>query len=242
MMGEYHREWTDQFSDYLSGDLDEAARARIDEHVTDCVRCREVLTGLTQVVAMARDATELEPPRDLWPAVAASLDSASGLAGRGDDGVITLPTARDRPVGLMLSRSQLALAASFLVALSVSGTWWAASGGAADPVAAGSATGLDASPATVVSTAADEPGIPVALADQLRVLEDVMTSARAALDPATVQVLERNLMVIETAITDSRDALASDPGNAFLMEHLERMYRRKVIYLQEAVRVAEWAG
>lgn len=239
MMGESHREWTDRFSDYLSGDLDEATRARIDEHVTDCVRCGEALAELTEVVAMARGAGELEPPRDLWPAVAASLDSGAGSPVRGDDGVITLPTARGRPVGLTLSGAQIGVAATLLVVLSVSVTWWAASGGERVPA---SPAGPEAGPTPAVSPVGDEPGIPAHLADQLRVLEDVMASARSALDPATVQVLERNLAAIETAIADSRNALASDPGNAFLMEHLERMYRRKLIYLQDAVRVAEWAG
>jgi hypothetical protein len=55
-------------------------------------------------------------------------------------------------------------------------------------------------------------------------------------------VLERNLGVIEQAIVDSREALALDPGNAFLSEHLERMYRRKLVYLQDAVRVSQWSG
>jgi hypothetical protein len=90
--------------------------------------------------------------------------------------------------------------------------------------------------------ATGDTGMPNALSAQLRVLEDVLAAARATLDPATVLVLERNLNVVEAAIADSREALAADPGNAFLMEHLERMYRRKLIYMQDAVRVAEWAS
>ncbi|MGD2047803.1 MAG: hypothetical protein PVH96_16450 [Gemmatimonadota bacterium] len=89
--------------------------------------------------------------------------------------------------------------------------------------------------------AADDP-IPPDLAAELGVLEDVLASARADLDSTTVAVLERNMRTIQTAIDDSRHALAADPGNAFLAEHLERMYRRKLVYLQEAVRVAEWAS
>ena len=55
-------------------------------------------------------------------------------------------------------------------------------------------------------------------------------------------MLERNLSVIEQAITDSQRALALDPENDFLSEHLERVYERKLTYLRDAARVIEWAG
>ncbi|KPJ79232.1 MAG: hypothetical protein AMS19_11625, partial [Gemmatimonas sp. SG8_23] len=65
--------------------------------------------------------------------------------------------------------------------------------------------------------------------------------AREVLDPNTVRILERNLSVIEQAIEDSRQALAQDPENEFLAAHLERVYERKLSYLREAARVAEWS-
>jgi hypothetical protein len=83
---------------------------------------------------------------------------------------------------------------------------------------------------------------PEGLADELAVLEAALQVARSTLDPNTVLVLERNLAVIEQAIADSREALVLDPNNAFLSEHLERMYRRKLDYLQDAVRAVEWSG
>jgi hypothetical protein len=83
---------------------------------------------------------------------------------------------------------------------------------------------------------------PAAMAGELAVLEDVLASARTVLDPNTVRVLERNLGVIEQAIADSREALVQDPGNTFLAQHLERMYRRKLVYLQDAVRLVEFGG
>jgi hypothetical protein len=80
------------------------------------------------------------------------------------------------------------------------------------------------------------------LAAELAALEAALDVARTVLDPSTVLVLERNLGVIEQAIADSRQALAVDPGNAFLSEHLEGMYQRKLLYLQDAVRAVEWSG
>jgi hypothetical protein len=80
---------------------------------------------------------------------------------------------------------------------------------------------------------------PAELAQELAALERLMDSARGALDPNTIRVIERCLAVIEQAIADSREALALDPGNAFLAGHLERMYRRKLVYLRDAVRFAD---
>jgi hypothetical protein len=77
------------------------------------------------------------------------------------------------------------------------------------------------------------------MAEELAALEEILRSAEGVLDPNTVRVIERSLGVIEQAIADSREALAQDPGNAFLAEHLERMYRRKLLYLQDAVSLAE---
>ncbi len=55
-------------------------------------------------------------------------------------------------------------------------------------------------------------------------------------------MLERNLAVIEQAIVDSHRALALDPQNEFLTKHLERVYERKIEYLRDAARVADWAS
>jgi hypothetical protein len=157
--------------------------------------------------------------------------------------VIELPTARrhtppEIPARIVVSRKGLIAASITLVAVSASAAWWAGSARTvaestpvADPVTDG-----------FVSTVANEAAPPETLAGELAALEDILESARAVLDPNTVRVLESNLSVIELAIADSRDALLQDPGNAFLAQHLERMYARKLIYLQDAVRLVEFGG
>jgi anti-sigma factor RsiW len=235
-MMDRHDEWTERLSAYLSGDLDPATRALVERHLAECPRCTETLAGLEHVVSLAREAPELEPARDLWPEIAASIGSTTPGA-ETDAEVIALPTARGRPASALGSRLRLAAAAVILVVASAGSGWWLASG-SADPgpqqIPGG---GLD-----VVGVVSGDAGAPVDLAAQLGVLEQIVASARETLDPNTVLILERNLNTIERAIADSRQALATDPGNAFLAEHLERMYRRKLTYLREAVRVAEWAG
>jgi hypothetical protein len=77
---------------------------------------------------------------------------------------------------------------------------------------------------------------------ELGVLEGVLLEGRDRLDPATVDVLERNLLVIERAIEDSYRALALDPENDFLRRHLTRTYERKLDYLRDVSRIVELAG
>jgi hypothetical protein len=66
---------------------------------------------------------------------------------------------------------------------------------------------------------------------RLRVLID---QRRAQLDPATVSVIERSLAVIDTAIAESRRAIANDPSSRFLIEFLNQSLRDKVELMRTA--------
>jgi anti-sigma factor RsiW len=235
-----HREWTARLSDYLSGDLPEAEKLAVEAHLSECDDCNTALRDLARIVDEADELGEIEPPRDLWPDIAAAIHSQSPL-GEEDPQVIPLPGSRRRvsaalPERIEVSRRGLIAASVVLVALSATTTWWA--GLPSEPVAENPA-GMAASGA-VSPAAGGAP--PEGMAGELAILEDVMASATSVLDPNTVRVLERNLGVIEQAIADSREALLQDPGNAFLVQHLERMYRRKLVYLQDAVRLVEFGG
>jgi hypothetical protein len=248
-MSRYHIEWTDRFSEYLAGELAEGEQAEIEAHLAECGSCRDVLAGLRDVVARAAELADLEPPRDLWPGIAAAIGRpVRAPAVHGDARVIELPSARGVAVASPdqasrwrrgLGGAGLAAAAAGLVALTAGTTWWVAS---ARTLPAGAAQSTEAPTPGEALLVADTGALPDDLASELATLEDVLEAARGALDPNTVRVIERNLGVIERAIADSREALALDPGNAFLSEHLERMYRRKLVYLQDAVRVAQWSG
>ena len=81
-------------SDYLDGDLDAAARAAIDAHLTICAECRAVvadLTALQRAAAAWRDA-DAAPAQDLWPAVAARLQGPREVA----PGVVSAPLVGGR--------------------------------------------------------------------------------------------------------------------------------------------------
>jgi hypothetical protein len=63
-------------------------------------------------------------------------------------------------------------------------------------------------------------------------LETALDKQRGKLDPKTVQVVERNLALIDRAIADARTALAADPASRYLNAHLASTMRQKVDLLR----------
>src|SRR5216684_611382 len=61
---------------------------------------------------------------------------------------------------------------------------------------------------------------------------------RSGLDPTTVRVIEKNLGIIDRAIRDAQSALAVDPANAYLNQHLAQAMRRKLELLRQAATLA----
>jgi len=133
-----------------------------------------------------------------------------------------------------LSVPQLAAAAIVLMVCSASVTWWAGAdlGPNRTEASRSAATLFEPSHAST-----DLSGVPAGIAKQVAELQDTLAAARGRLDPTTERIIRKNLAVIDRAIAESRAALAADPGDPFLEEHLDRTYQRKVTYLREAARI-----
>lgn len=243
-----HREWTDRFSDYLARDLEAADSEAVDDHLAECGSCRHVLEELRQIIARAGGVQHPEPPRDLWGGIAAAIQAPVQETWTASPKVIALPTGSIGPsptadvrsgIGTRIAFSlpQLAAASIVLIAVSATTTWLAGPGFGVDRADNGTLQ-----PAGVVTFLADVPAPPRGLSAELSALEETLAAAFATLDANTVRILERNLNVIEQAIADSHRALAQDPGNEFLADHLDQIYQRKLTYLRDATRLVEWTG
>ena len=244
---------TDALSEYLDDTLDAARRAEVDAHLAGCGACRAVLGDLDGVRAAARTWAQppVTPTADLWPGIAARL------AGPREAAPPARPDAADRagaPAGagaaaprlawyrrrVSIGLPELALAAS--LAAAIGGTLvWQRNAAPADRPAA--------EPAPVIAQVdAEGPGsdvvVPVSFADAqydaaIADLERVLRDERERLDPRTVIVLERNLRVIDDAIAEARQALATDPANALLNAHLASARQRKLDLLRRAALITE---
>src|SRR5688572_1039753 len=167
------------------------------------------------------------PSRDLWPGVQAKLEPRS---------VITTRT-------FTFTLSQLAVAASFLIAV-VSGVTWLATN---RPALSGGGQPQEVIQAFSVDQPSGGQIVPANFADAqfnaaVGDLERILREERGRLDPRTVLILERNLKAIDDAINEARMALDSDPANPFLNSHLADARRRKLDLLRHATELASTGG
>ena len=250
--------WMDRLSEYLDGELAEPERREMEQHLFGCASCATALEELRNVVERARRLPSLRPERDLWPAIAERIGAAPDVRASSTPdetpggsrplpaGVLDLGARRSaRWRGLSFSLPQLA-AACLVLSLITGGTVYllrkgADTGPAPVAVAPGASprAGVGASPGGTPAGGA----LPAAFAERqydaaVLDLQRALEQGRGRLSPETVAVLERNLKTIDAAISEARSALAADPGNVYLNDHLARTMRKKLDLLRQANAIA----
>lgn len=73
-------------------------------------------------------------------------------------------------------------------------------------------------------------------------LQDILEHERSRLDPKTVQVVEKNLKIIDRAVSEARRAVAADPSSLYLREHLAQVMMQKMSLLRQATQIAGAQG
>ncbi len=230
------RHWTDELSDYLNDDLPQAKRLEVEAHLSACAECRAVLEDLRAVIARAGGLQDSPPESDLWAGIAQAI----GTAPQEDDRVIDLSTRRTDSGPVEVDR-RIRLTVPQLVAASV--IMMMASGAMAwslRPVAQETRSAGDPQPTVVLPASLADRPTPAGYTQEVAQLEALMAEHRDELTPNTVRILEKNLAIIDRAIEESSEALAADPANEYLLEHLGRTFQRKVDYLRNASAISGW--
>jgi tetratricopeptide (TPR) repeat protein len=160
--------------------------------------------------------TPRAPESDLWRGVAERIDAPAT--------VVPFLTRTRRRVSFTVP--QLVAAGLALMVVSGGGVWVLNHGGRATD-----APLVHAAPQTaVLPVSFADPHYDEAIADLQQTLQD----GRAQLDPQTVRILETNLNAIDKAIDQCRQALAADPANLYLHNHLAEARQRKLALLRRA--------
>jgi hypothetical protein len=235
-----HDDFVDRLSEYLDDELPEADRAEVAAHIAACAECAQIVAELSSVSCMAAALPVTAPERDLWPGIAERVMPSPAAQ------VLHLPRRR-----ISISVFELIAAGIVLaVASGVIATRWltpganqtaatqaasSSSASAADDVAPAANGEPGSLPARVIAASLDDTTYDAAVAD----LESVLRAERSRLDPSTVRIVEDNLAIINQALEDAQRALAADPADSFLGEHLAQTRRRKLDLLRRAATLTQ---
>jgi len=213
--------------DLVDGRLDGAEQRSIERHLEGCANCRALVDDLRSIRAAAFMLDRREPDASTWTRLQAAIAAEPAAKGR----------LLDMRVGGRRLGGGIAVwlgAAAALILATVIGLTPLMNRPAA-PHDDSAAAAANAPAATVESVTAE---FEAAEKHYQKAIDDLQTIANkdtGELDPQLAAVLQKNLNVIDQAITESRDALKSQPSNSSAQNGLFDALRSKVALLQQTV-------
>jgi hypothetical protein len=215
--------------DYVDGALDAARRAEVERHLEQCPECRELVADLAEIRRLAAALEHRQPPARAWNRLERAIqreskESASFTTDRASAG-------RSRFAGPALV--WLAAAAALVIVT------WVGVRYASRPAPAQTAQHAGpASPPATMSAEAVEAELRAAESHYdaaIRGLEQIARAEQNALDPGTAATLQKNLAVIDQAISESRAAVRAQPSSEPAVSSLMDNFKTKLALLQDTV-------
>jgi anti-sigma factor RsiW len=209
-------------NDYVDDALATIERLEVDRHLETCPDCRVLVDDLRRLRRQIADLPVPAPPPRVWSRIerAIQLDRTAGTStGRG--------WLSARPAWQWLA----AAAALVLVATLV--------GVRLGPLAR-RAPGVapEATPQNAALAQQVEAELRQAEAHYQKAiagLEQIANAEKGALDPQTAAILQKNLSVIDQAISESRAALKAQPDSEPAQNSLLESFKTKIALLQDTV-------
>ncbi|MGH7620545.1 MAG: hypothetical protein ACREPM_25295 [Gemmatimonadaceae bacterium] len=220
-----------RLADFLEQGASDPMRAALETHAARCADCGALLADLRELRVNAAALAPLAPEHDLWAGIAARIETP--VVEITPAGPLDASTGRRTP---RMNRVWTGLAAAGLVAVTATVTYQVTKSSVAV-----------ATPRTVAAAAPVTSDTPAALTNvaltpeqktydaEIARLRAIVTERRPMLDTATIRVIDRNLMIIDSAIEQCRQALVKDPASRFLMQSLNDALDSKVQLLKAAV-------
>lgn len=211
----YCSQYRDVIQELVEGTLGPVRRAELQTHLDHCDDCRALVSDLQKIRATAASLDRPQPPDHVWMQIAGRLRQEGRVSG-------AAPLPRRNLAWLALAAALvIAVGASIYVLL---------------PLRSQQGTSGNAAAGNTVQSAADE----VQIAEQhlqlaIEGLQRAADMNDGTLDPETQAVLQKNLQVLNGAISESRAALKSDPQNAPARASLFDALRQKVTLLQDTI-------
>jgi anti-sigma factor RsiW len=215
-------------NDYVDGTLDPSGRAAVERHLGECVACNRLAEDLREVRAVAASLDPREPPVRAWSRIERAVRLAQADA------------AHDRQRRRRLTRYAWLVAAAVLVLATSAGLRYGFTSGPRQgrgtvaPTASADAARMsqdDAARTVEAELNAAEEHYDKAI----KGLEQVANAEPNALDPRTAATLQKNLSVIDVAISESRAAVRAQPTSEPARDSLMESFRAKIGLLQDTV-------
>ncbi len=219
---------TDVLVDLVDGRLDPAQQRDLERHLEACPDCRALVTDLRSIRAAAFMLDRREPGAAAWSRLQAAVAAEPAARAR----LLMMPAAIRRGLGQGGWPVWLGAAAALVLA-TVIGLLPLMNRNAASDEAA---NGTEGAPEVTVESVAAE--FEAAERHYQKAIDDLQTIANkdtGELDPEVAAVLQKNLTVIDQAITESRVALRSQPSSTNAQDGLFDALRTKVALLQQTV-------
>lgn len=219
------RHYQESIRELVDGTIGPIRKAELQRHLDVCEACRVLTDDLIRLHELAADLETLSPPDGVWLQIAGRLRQE----GRFEPAQPPQPVRRQALWLAIAATLLLAVGASLLLLMPA----FRDGGNSATTTQAG---GGNVPPVDPVESVAAE----FRLAEQhyqnaIAKLEEAAGSDQGSIDPQTAAMLQKNLLVIDQAIAESRAALNVEPQSMPARNSLFDALRRKVVLLQDTI-------
>jgi len=220
-------------NDYVDGAGDASGRAAVEHHLESCADCRAIVNELHEILDVAKALDPRDPPARSWTRLQRAIALEHGAGG-------VQPAVDGTANGGSRSRRQLWIglaAAAALVIATATGLRFAVfdsrppSGGRATATPTTAGANSDTAQAVEAELKQAEEHYEKAIQG----LETIANSEKGALDPQTAATMQKNLAVIDQAISESRAALRTQPASAPAQQSLLESFKAKLALLEDTV-------
>jgi anti-sigma factor RsiW len=225
----------DALNELVDGSLDAATRDEVERHLAVCAACRQIADDLRAIRRTAAALDPREPPARVWSRIERAIKLEAEHAGApGDAARASQASDRGASIAARLNASRYTItwlaAAAVLVLATAIGLRYGLAG---RPAPQGAGDGAIEASAQAVEAELREAEAHYDKA--IKGLEQIAQSEQSSLDPRTAATLQKNLAVIDQAISESRAAIRSQPASEPARESLMENFKTKLALLQDTV-------
>jgi len=220
-------------NDYVEETLAAAERSEVEQHLAACDACRALVDDLRAIRNVSASLEHRDPPARAWSrlerAIRLENEHRADIGARGVE-----PTARlNAPfTPSRYAYTWLAAAAAIVLAVYVGMRFRPAPAPEPQPAAV---QATDSSTAGQASVEAELRAAEEHYDKAIKGLEQITNAEKGALDTQTAATLQKNLAVIDQAISESRAALRAQPASQPAQDSLLESFKAKLALLQDTV-------